>query len=111
MRNGEVVLTWERTENPLYQLNIKPEIQKNQTELANACIYTALNTDLRASIVTRHQRLEHIGYHALRKMVQRDLTTGLNVTGDCVIPTTLCTGCELGKFTRLPLKEPAGLVN
>lgn len=63
MRNGKVVLTVERTGNTMYQLNIKPEIQKNQTEFANACVETALNADLRASVVTWHQRLRHIGYN------------------------------------------------
>ena len=29
---------------------------------------------------------------------------GLNVSGNLDIPTTLCSGCELGKFPRSPLK-------
>ena len=37
-------------------------------------------------------------------MIQQDLVIGLNVSGNLDIPTTLCSGCELGKFTRSPLK-------
>ena len=37
-------------------------------------------------------------------MIQQDLVIGLNVSGNLDIPTTLCSECELGKFTRSPLK-------
>ena len=37
-------------------------------------------------------------------MIQQDLVIGLNVSGNLDIPTTLCSGCELGKFTRSPWK-------
>lgn len=40
----------------------------------------------------------------LLKMIRQDSAVGLNIAGDCEIPTTLCSGCELGKFTRIPLK-------
>lgn len=103
-RDEEIVLTGERKENTLYQLNLKPEIQQNQIEAAHLSLDTALNADLRSSIAVWHERLGHIGYHTLKKMIQQDLVIGLNISGELDIPTTLCAGCELGKFTRSPLK-------
>jgi hypothetical protein len=103
-RDGELVLTGERKENTLYQLNFKPEIQKTQIEFARISFDIAFNADLRSSINIWHQRLGHIGYHTLKKMIQQDLVIGLNVSGNLDIPSTLCSGCEFGKFTRSPLK-------
>jgi hypothetical protein len=56
------------------------------------------------SIITWHCRLGNIGYHTLLKMVKEDLTVGLNINGDRDIPATLCSNCEFGKFSRIPLK-------
>ncbi len=103
-RDGELLLTGERKENTLYQLNFKPEIQKTQIELARISFDTAFNADLRSSINIWHQRLGHIGYHTMKKMIQQDLVIGLNVSGNIDIPSTLCSGCKFGKFTRSPLK-------
>jgi hypothetical protein len=51
-RDGELVLTGERKENTLYQLNFKPEIQKTQIELARISFDIAFNADLRSSITS-----------------------------------------------------------
>jgi hypothetical protein len=37
-------------------------------------------------------------------MVKEDLTVGLNINGDRDIPATLCSNCEFGKLSRIPLK-------
>jgi hypothetical protein len=95
-RNGETVLTGEKQNETLFQLHMKPDIQP--------LTLVAFGADLRASIITGHRRLGHIGYHTLLKMIKEDLTIGLNINGDREIPTTLCSNCEFGKFSRIPLK-------
>lgn len=108
IRGKEVVLTGERKNDTLYQLNFKPEIQTTTTVYAHACSDlfqdATFGADLRASLITWHKRLGHIGYHTLVKMIRQDLVIGLNIEGECEIPDTLCSGCELAKFTRIPLK-------
>ena len=103
-----MVLTGERKNETLYQLDLKPELQTSNTVYAHICsdIFKdiALGADLRASLITRHQRLGHLGYHTLVKMIRQDLAIGLNVEGECKIPEALCSTCELAKFTRIPLK-------
>jgi hypothetical protein len=103
-RDGDLLLTGERMGNTLYQLNLKPEIQKTQIKHAQISFDVAFNTDIRYSITIWHQRLGYIGYHTQKKMIQQDLVIGLNVCGNLDNPTALCSGCELGKFTRSPLK-------
>ena len=62
-RWGIRVLTGERKDNTLYQLNLKPEIQETQIELAHVSFDVAFNADIRCSSTIWHQRLGHIGYH------------------------------------------------
>ena len=108
MRDEEVILTGERKDDTLYQLDFQPELQTTETIYAHVCSDlfqdTALGADMRASLITWHRRLGHIGYHTLVKMIRQDLVAGLNIAGECKIPETLCSDCELAKFTRLPLK-------
>jgi hypothetical protein len=55
-------------------------------------------------MTTWHQRLGHLGYQTLSKMVKEDQTIGLNINGECKVPASLCYNCEFGKFSRQPLK-------
>ena len=52
-RDGELVLTGERKDNTLYQLNLKPEIQKTQIEHAQISFDVAFNADINQNL---HQR-------------------------------------------------------
>ena len=103
MRDEEVILTGERKDDTLYQLDFQPELQTTETIYAHVCSDlfqdTALGADMRASLITWHRRLGHIGYHTLVKMIRQDLVAGLNIAGECNIPETLCSDCELAKFT------------
>lgn len=97
----EVVIAGKRKENALYQLNIKPMVNRIKTNTAYATHDMALRTDLRATFKVWHQRLGHLSYHTILKMIKRELVIELNVDGDCTIPESLCAEYQLRKF-RLP---------
>jgi transposase InsO family protein len=103
-RNGKTLLTGEKPNETLFQLHMKPNIHLTQSDNRQPLTLVALGADLRASIITWHRRLGHISYHTLLKMVKEDLTVGLNINGDRDIPATLCSNCEFGKLSRIPLK-------
>jgi transposase InsO family protein len=108
MRGKDIVLTGERKDDTLYHLDLEPDIQttrKDKQTSAELSLYSAHGADIRASLITWHKRLGHLGYQMLLKILRQDLAVGLNIDGDCEIPASLCSACETGKFTRVSLKE------
>ena len=93
--------------NALYLLNFKPLHSKSQanrspSDIVNSSPDTALNASLRATWQVWHERLGHLSYHTMQKMIQHRLVTGMNGDGDCKIPDCNCAICQLGKFHKLP---------
>ena len=68
-KNEETVLTGEKQNETLFQLHMKPDIQSFQSDTNQTCTLVELGANLRASMTTWHQRLGHLGYQTLLKMV------------------------------------------
>lgn len=93
-----IVMVGRRIGNNLYQLSIIPKNQhKNQTKDL-ACFVQPKPTD----ITTWHQRLAHVSYKTITKMMSENLVDGLDFATDDPIPTSPCLGCVSGKMHRSP---------
>ena len=91
-----------RNENALYLLKLKPLPEEIVLKELNKQLDVGLGADIRASLITWHERLGHVNYQTLIKMAKTESTLGLNLTGNLTKPTGLCRICELAKFHRQP---------
>jgi transposase InsO family protein len=85
-KNNQLVLIGERNENALYLLKLKPLPEEIFLKELNKQLDVGLGADIRASLITWHERLGHVNYHTLIKMVKTESTLGLNLTGNLTSP-------------------------
>ena len=58
-----------------------------------------------------HRRLGHVNTEKVIQMYQKNLVTGMEITGDLKVPTTTCTPCMQGKQTRSPIPSKSNTVS
>jgi hypothetical protein len=90
-----VMLIGKRKDETLYHLILEPDIKTTMTDTrtrTDFSMLSAFGADIKASLITWHKRLGHLGYLTLLKMLRRDLSVGLNIDGDCAIPASLFSG-------------------
>lgn len=107
MIEEDVVLSREKKDDTVYHLDHESDIQTSRTNTRTRTelfLYSALGADIRASLITWHKRIDHLGYYMPLKMLRQNLSVFLNIDGNCEISASLYSGCEMGKFTKVSLK-------
>lgn len=95
--NGTTILSGNREGKTLYKLNISATAISSQEPQS-----TALKAFVKkVSLSTWHQRLSHTSYSTVIRMMKAGIVNGMDFE-DSQPPTTLCSGCSLGKAHRLP---------
>ena len=97
-KNGLFIMTGNRSDKELYRLNMRTvPVIRNETIAHTATVD-------RLSLSVWHQRLSHVNYKTIVKMVSGNMVHGIKLD-DYSIPTEVCSGCALGKMHRLPFKK------
>ncbi|XP_045023002.1 uncharacterized protein LOC123467651 [Daphnia magna] len=90
-RNGEVEITGKRTGRTLYHLNIKSQLNSNDT---------AYSATKGTPIDIWHQRLAHVNTRTIRRMFSHNLVDGLDLNQKCEVKSSPCWWCAKSKMHR-----------
>jgi transposase InsO family protein len=105
LKNNCVVLSAVKTDNGLYKLAsppIYPAIPR-PPRLTEATYLTAAEEK---DPQLWHQRLGHIGYSSMQKLIDQQMVNGLPITAEDVEKAKeTCDTCHRNKLTRLPFKS------
>ena len=97
---NDVQMTGSRVGKSLYRLNISPRAPPTQ-KMTLAAASTVSN----APLVLWHKRLAHINYKSIIRMVGKNAVRGIQLAEGSKPSDELCSGCALGKMSRLPFEE------
>ena len=97
---NDVQMTGSRVGKSLYRLNISPRAPPTQ-KMTLAAASTVSN----APLVLWHKRLAHVNYKSIIRMVGKNAVRGIQLAEGSKPSDELCSGCALGKMSRLPFEE------